>query len=118
MEIKVIIDVSEDLKQILKGIFQSVSFAKNTSCVQQVKTKQDDVGNWTTSDVKDLEVKETKIDEPIDYENLRIEIRKLGADKRAEGKDVVSLIKKYGDGKLKDVKDENLIQLKSELEKL
>jgi hypothetical protein len=68
--------------------------------------------------VEKPKVEAPKENERVDFELIRTQIKKLGAEKRAAGKEISPIFKRYGAGKLSQIDNENLSAVLEEIKGL
>lgn len=104
-DFKILVDLSDRAYEVLSKLTSALSVTIPTKKKAEIKKSElgEGMSEGAISDV--------------DYEKLRAEIRALASTKKVAGKDVKSVLKKYG-GKLSEVADTSLIALKEEMEAL
>lgn len=124
MEIKVVIELGESFETIAHNIIKSFRASQTLVAVDRegegavkTETPEKQQKEEPKEETIEIELKETKTDDIVDYTFLRNEIKSLAATKQDEGFDVRAIIKKYA-AKIKDVAERDLNSLKDDLEAL
>lgn len=112
MEIKVIIEPSEKLIALVQLLTETSQTPKTQPEIIVSKAAEEVVKKQRVKVVEKTQEVET-----LSAEQYREKIKQLGANKKAEGKDVKAIINKYA-AKLAQVKDEDLKVLFEEVEAL
>lgn len=107
-DLKILVDLSDRAYEVLSKLTSALSVTIPTKKKAEIKKEEPKAMSELGEGMSEGAVSD------VGYEKLRAEIRALASTKKVAGKDVKSVLKKYG-GKLSEVSDDKLEALRDEM---